>query len=46
MFCSDLWGFTIDTLSLVYNSTEQETHVLCIFKFHRPYGTQMERGFF
>jgi len=46
MFCIDLWGFSVDPLSLVYNSAEQENPVLCIFKFQGPYGTQMDLGFF
>ena len=46
MFCIDLWGFTNDSLYLVYNSAEQENPVLCIFKFQGPYGTQMDLGFF
>ena len=41
-----LWGFSLNTLSLVYNSAEQENIVLCIFKFQGPYGTQMDLGFF
>jgi hypothetical protein len=41
----DLRGFFIDPLYLVYNFAEQETPV-CIFKFHGPFGTQTELGFF
>jgi hypothetical protein len=46
MFCIDLWGFSIDPLYLVHKSTEQETLILCIFKFQGPSGTQTELGFF
>ena len=46
MFCIDLWGLSVDPLSLVYNSTEHENPVLCIFKFQGPYGTQTDLGFF
>jgi hypothetical protein len=46
MFYIDLRGFFIDPLYLVYNFAEQETLVLCIFKFHKPSKTQMELGFF
>jgi hypothetical protein len=46
MFYNILWGFSIDTLSLVYNYAEQETPILCIFKYQGPYGTQTDRVFF
>jgi hypothetical protein len=46
MFYNVLWGFSIDTLSLVYNYAEQETPILCIFKYQGPYGTQTDRVFF
>jgi hypothetical protein len=46
MFCIDLWGLSIDPLYLVYNSAEQQTPILCIFKFQGPSGTQTELGFF
>ena len=44
MFYNVLWGFSMNPLLLVYNSTEQESPVLCIFKFQGPYGTQMDLG--
>jgi hypothetical protein len=46
MFCIDLWGLSIDPFYLVYNSAEQETSVLRIFKFQGPSGTQTKLGFF
>jgi hypothetical protein len=46
MFCIDLRGFSFDPLYLVYNSAEQKTPVLCIFKFQGPSGTQTKLGFF
>jgi hypothetical protein len=46
MFCIDLWGFSIDPPYLGYNSAEQEAHVLHIFTFQGPSGTQIEQGFF
>jgi hypothetical protein len=45
MFCIDLWGFSIDPLSLVYNSAKQETPILRIFKFQGPSRTQTELDF-
>jgi hypothetical protein len=45
-FALILWGFSIDPLLLLYNSTEQETTVLSIFKFQAPSGTQTDLGLF
>jgi hypothetical protein len=39
-------GIFIDLLYLVYSFAEQETPMLCIFKFQGPSGTQTELGFF
>jgi hypothetical protein len=44
--CIDLWGFSINPDYLVYNSAEQETHVLYIFNFHEPSRTKIELEFF
>jgi hypothetical protein len=46
MFCIDLWGFSIDPPYFGYNSTEQETPILCILMFQGPFGNQIDRGFF
>jgi hypothetical protein len=46
MFSIDLWGFFIDLLLLIYNSTEQETLVLSFFTFQGFSGTQTKLGFF
>jgi hypothetical protein len=45
MFYIDLGGFSIDPIYLVYNFIDQETSVLCIFKFQGPSETQMELEF-
>jgi hypothetical protein len=46
MFCIDLWGFSIDPIYLVYNSSEQETLCYVFFKFRGPSGTLTEIGLF
>jgi hypothetical protein len=45
MICNDLWGFSIDTPYLGYNSAEQENPVLCIFTFREPSRTQIAWDF-
>jgi hypothetical protein len=46
MFYNVLWGFSMNPLSLVYNSAEQETPVSGIFTLQGPYRTQFGLGFF
>jgi hypothetical protein len=46
MFYIDLWGFSIDPPYFGYNSTEQETSILCILMFQGPFRNQIDRGFF
>jgi hypothetical protein len=46
IFYIDFGGFTNDPLYLGYNSTEQETPVLCIFNFQWPSWIQKDLGFF
>jgi hypothetical protein len=41
MFCTDLWGFSIDPPYFGYNSAGQENPVLCILMFQGPSQTQI-----
>jgi hypothetical protein len=45
IFYIDLWGFINDPLYLVYNSAEEEFHVLCIFHFEKPIRSQIDLRF-
>ena len=45
-FYNVLWGSSKNSLSLVFNSAEQETPVFGIFTFQGPYRTQIGLGFF
>jgi hypothetical protein len=45
MICNDLWGFSMYPPYFGYNSTEQETPILCILTFEEPSRTQIDLDF-